>query len=610
MGNLLWVDLSSGEFESETLDENILKSFIGGYGLGARILFGAQKAGADALRADAVLGFLTGPLTGTPTLGGSRYTVVGKSPLAGGWGDANSGGDFGPFLKFAGYDGVFFRGISERPVYLFLDDGKAEIRDARHLWGKDCYQTEDTLKAELGKDVRVACTGPSGEKLARIAAIMNDRGRAAGRSGLGALMGSKRLKAIVVKGKMRVPLFDEKAVVALRKAYIGRLGGTVDWLSEHGTAFVAAGSAHSGDSPVKNWGGIGYRDFPDIDDFAAEQITGRRVKKYGCFRCPIACGTHMKAGTGEYAYAEGCHRPEYETLALFGSNCLNSNVESIIMANDLCNRYGLDTISAGAVIAFTMECYEKGLIGKADTDGIEMTWGNHRSIVAMTEKLAAREGFGDVIADGVKRAAERIGKGAGEFAMHIGGQELPGHDPKHDFRWGVPYLIDSTPARHTQNAEVFRPLAQVVQLDRQSQIGDGHEYRRAVAAHHAVNASGICAFVYSSLPDAGVLAEFMTAVTGWETSAEGLIVAGERILNMRQAFNSREGLSPEKWKVPGRLLGKPPFADGPLKGVSIDEEAWYREYLGAMGWDRETGRPTRQKLAELGLDEIADELWK
>jgi aldehyde:ferredoxin oxidoreductase len=512
-------------------------------------------------------------------------------------------------LKFAGYDAVFFTGRSENPVYLFIDNGKPELRDAAHLWGKDCYETEDTLKSELGKNVKVACIGPSGERLVLIASVMNDRGRAAGRSGLGAVMGSKRLKAIAVKGHMKVPVAHEKRADDLRKKYVPELGGTIDWLGNHGTAFVTAGSAHSGDSPVKNWGGVGYFDLPDIDSFAAENITSRRMKKYACYRCPIGCGSHMKAGTGEYEYREGSHRPEYETLAMFGSNCLNNHIESIMKLNDMCNRYGIDTISAGSVIAFTIECYEKRLITRADTGGIEMTWGNHRSIVEMTEKLAKREGFGDIIADGVKKAAERIGQGASKYAMHIQGQELPAHDPKHDYHWGVPYLLDPTPARHTQNAEVFRPLGQVVQLDRKAYANEGMEYRTNSALHHIVNCSGMCAFVYSCFPSTGVLVEFMNAVTGWDLTPEELIKTGERILNMRQSFNIREGLNLTEFEIPDRLLGKPPFKKGPLEGVTLNKDVWFKEYLAAIGWSPETAKPNKKKLLELGLEDLAQEFW-
>jgi aldehyde:ferredoxin oxidoreductase len=609
-GKMLWVDLSRRTIDEENLDDGIFRSFVGGYGLGAHLLFHRQKAGIDPLSGEAALGFVTGPLTGTPALGGSRYTVVGKSPLTGGWGDANSGGDFGPYLKFAGYDAVFFTGISPEPVYLVIDEGKAEIRDARHLWGRDCYETEDLLMSELGKGVRVACIGPAGEKVSRIAAIMNDHGRAAGRSGLGAVMGSKRLKAVAVRGKTSLPLFDEAEATAMRKKYWRRLTGTVDWMKEHGTSFVAASSAHNGDAPVKNWGGIGFHDFPDIDGFEVSRITARRVKRYGCYRCPIGCGAHMKAGTGEYAYREGSHRPEYETLAMFGCNCLNSNVESILKLNDLCNCYGVDTISAGAALAFAIECFESGLITAGETDGIEMRWGNHRSMVAMMEKIAQRDGFGEVLADGVKIAAERIGRGSEEFAIHVGGQELGAHDPKHDYHWGIGYLIDPTPGRHTQNAEVFRPLTQLIKQDRATGIDVGEEYRAATMLYHSVNCSGLCAFVYSNFPKPDIFAEFMTAVTGWDCDLDELTVTGERILSIRQAFGAREGYNQALCEVPGRVVGRPPFERGPHAGVSINERVWFEQCFRTTGWDPATGKPGREKLVELGMTDVAEELWR
>jgi len=455
MGKILFVDLSKGELKDEALDDKLCRDFIGGYGIGARIIYSRQKAGVDPLGPENIFGILTGPLTGTPALSGTRYTVVGKSPLTGTWGDANSGGYFGPHLKFAGYDGVLATGISEKPVYIFIKDGKAELRDATHLWGKDTFETEDILKSELGKKVEVVCIGPSGENLSLIAAVMNNKGRAAGRSGIGAIMGSKKLKAIAVTGNMKIPLADEKRAKELRRKYLGELAGPlVNIFRNFGTPALTAECAHIGDSPVKNWGGVGVVDFPDAELIGLDPVMERQSKAFACFRCPFGCGGHMKGGT-EYEYEAGAHKPEYETLCMFGTNCLNTNLESIIKANDICNRYGLDTISTGATISFAIECYENGLITKKDTDGIEMTWGNHKAIVAMTEKLAKREGFGIVLADGAKVAADKIGKGSEKYAIHIQGQEVPAHDPKLGYHFATTYRLDPTPARHTQGGEGF-----------------------------------------------------------------------------------------------------------------------------------------------------------
>ncbi len=612
MGKMLNVDLTTGKIENEYLDEKLCREFIGGYGIGARILFSRQKAGVDALGPDNILGIATGPFTGTPALSGTRYMVMSKSPLTGGWGDANSGGYFGAYLKFSGYDMVFFRGISEKPVYLLIDNGKAELRDAAHLWGKDTMETEHILKSELGRDTEIACIGPSGESLSCIAAIVN-RIRTAARSGLGAVMGSKRIKAVAVKGRMNVPLADENACRNLREKYTAQLGGHIVWLKPTGTPFLTSIGVESGDSPVKNWGGVGIVDFPDFKSIGDSAVIERRERKFACYQCPIGCGGYMKAGSGEYKYKAGVRMPEYETLAMFGTNCLNSNIESIIMAEDICDRYGIDTISAGATIAMAIESYENGLLTKSDTDGIEMTWGNHRSIVAMTEKIARREGFGVVLADGVRIAAERIGKGTDKFAMHVGGQELPAHDPKQSYNYALGYRLDPTPGRHFVGSELSmgpsHPPGLLPEFEHKSFSGRGEARKIGNNFHHALVCAGMCLFVYWAFPSVSPVAEFMRAVTGWDVTTEELLKTGERICNIRHAFNLREGLNPLQFKVPDRVLGIPPQKGGPLSGVTIDEDTLLREYLAAVDWDIKTAKPSKKKLLELGLEDVSRELW-
>jgi len=596
MEKFLFVDLSAGKIREETPDERLLKEFIGGYGVGARVLYSRQKPGVDPLGPENTLGFLTGPLTGTPSTFAGRYGVVAKSPITGGWGDSNSGGAFGPYLKFAGYDAVFFTGISERPVYLLLDDGKAELKDAGHLWGKDCFVTEDTLKAGLGEAAEVACIGPAGEKLALLACIVTRRGAVAGRSGLGAVMGSKKLKAIAARGKREVPVFDIEKANELRKTHIDWMRGwsgmeTMEGFHKYGTSHVAAGFAQGGNTPVKNWGGIGIIDFPDSSGLSGDAAVANIDRRTGCWHCPVACEGRLKAGQGEYKYPAGTRRVEYETQAAFGTMCCNNNTESINMVNHLCNCYGLDTISAGTAIAFAMECYENGLITRADTDGIELTWGNHRAIVAMTEKMGKTEGFGAVLADGVKAAAAKIGRGAEKYAVHIGGQELGMHDPKFpsfpDATSAARYQMDATPGRHTQMN--FGPGAFTFQL---------------------VNATGWCMF--SDLVGANTIkyiTAFMSAVTGWERSEDEMLKIGERIYNMRHVFNLREGINPLELKVHPRIVGRPPQNEGPLAGITADIEAQAYWGLGALDWSRTTARPSREKLLELGLDDVAEELW-
>ena len=609
MGKILEVDLSRNELQDEVLNEKLARQFIGGYGIGARLIFSQQKAGIDPLGLDNILGFLTGPLTGTQAISGTRFTLVGKSPLTGCWGDANSGGYFGAYMKFAGYDGVFFTGISEKPVYLFIYNGKAKLRDATHLWGKDTYETEDILKSELGKDTAVACIGQSGEKLSRIASIVHGKGSVAARSGLGAVMGLKRLKAVAAKGKMKVPIADEKRVKELRTKYLRELGGHVNILSKFGTTFTTVACADTGDSPVKNWGGVAVIDFPDANSIGAESVAAHKLKSTACFQCPVGCEAIMKEGIGEYKYEAGSYRPEYETIAMLGTNCLNTNIESIIKANDICNRYGIDTISTGAIIAFAMECFEKGIINKIDTDGIEMTWGNHKAIVAMTEKLAKREGFGDILADGVRLAAQKVGKGAEKCAIHIHGQEIPAHNPIAGFSLATTYITNATPARHTQGSEGHHIDGLLPRFDQQSFSGRGQVYKRGSNFQHSLMCSGMCLFVYMALPRVDVIAEFMSSVTGWDLTIDELVETGERIANIRQAFNIREGINPLQYEIPGRVLGKPPQNVGPLTGITVDEDTLVKEYLTAMDWDLETAKPSKEKLKELGLEDVAKELW-
>jgi len=597
MGKVLFVNLTTREIREETPEENLYRDFVGGYGIGARILYDRQKAGVDPLGPENTLGFITGPLTGTPATMGCRYTAVAKSPLTGGWGDANAGGDFGPHLKFAGYDAVFFDGIADKPVYLFIDNGKAELRDASHLWGKDTSETEDTLQAGLGKGTEIVSIGQSGEKLSLISCIITRRGAAAGRSGLGAVMGSKKLKAVAARGNHEVPIADSAALDKIRREHLaalraGKIGGAsfFDLWHQYGTSVMTHLSAHSGDTPVKNWGGIGIIDFPDASGLSGDAAIANLERRASCWHCPLGCEGRLKEGTGEYKYPAGVRRVEYETQASFGTMCLNNNTESINMANHLCNIHGLDTISAGCTIAFAIECYENGFITKADTDGIELTWGNHQAIVAMTEKMARREGFGDVLADGVKVAARKIGQGARKYAVHIGGQELGMHDPKLVQAPGQPsaarYQMDATPGRHTQG---FGP--------------SGFQ-------GHLVNATGICMFGYFIMPNAGqYIAGFMSSVTGWERPLEELLKAGERIANMRHVFNLREGVNPLEWKVNPRIVGRPPQKKGPLTGVKADIEAQVYWNLGALDWDRITAKPSKSKLQALGLDDVAEKLW-
>ncbi len=605
MGKLLYVDLTKGALQEEKLEEDFCKKFIGGYGFGSKILFDRMKPGIDPLGPDNILGFFTGPLTGTPALIGSRYVVVCKSPLTQTWGDANSGGYFGPALKFAGYDGVIFTGASSKPVYLFLNEGKAELKDAADLWGKDSHDTDDMLKGRHGKDVRIACIGPAGEAQSLISCVMNDKGRAAGRSGVGAVMGSKKLKAIVAKGSLEVPMADPDRAKALRQEHAKALIGFGDILSKYGTSGITAASALSGDSPVKNWAGAGTTDFPKPEPVSDESVIAMQERKFACWQCPIACGGIMKEVKGKFAMPAGGHKPEYETLSAFGSLVLNDNLDAIIRINDICNRAGLDTISTGVAVAFAIECYENGIITKDGTGGLELRWGNEDSIVALTDQIAKRTGLGEILADGVKRASEKIGKGSERYAMHIGGQEVPMHDPKFTPGLAMTYQLDATPGRHTQGGELVAPPAglDISTHERTVYSGRAEDQKKLVNLMHMVNALGICMFGYISY-DASILPEFFKAITGWDVDMDDLLKMGERIANVRQMFNIREGVNPLKWKISGRFSGHPPLEEGNVAGIEVDEKSMAQEYLKAMNWDTETMIPSESKLKELGLQDM------
>ncbi|MFO8010285.1 MAG: aldehyde ferredoxin oxidoreductase family protein [Dehalococcoidia bacterium] len=587
MGRMLFVDLSTGEISEETPDEQLYRDFLGGYGTGSRIIYSRQQAGVDALGPDNTIGFTTGTLTGVRGMFSSRFTVVSKSPLTEGWGDANCGGYFGPYLKFSGYDAVFFRGISPAPVYLFIKDGKAELIEAGHLWGKDSRQTEEAIQAELGRDIAIACIGPAGEKQSLISCIMHDTGCAAGRSGLGAVMGSKKLKAVAVTGTSEVPVSDRDRIKQVAKEFVAHLAGDYyESFRKWGTCAGNASAAFNGDSPVKNWAGAGVVDFPDAEAIGGDAVIALQERKHGCLGCPVRCKGIMKEGTS-YQYEAGGHKPEYETSASFGMLLLNNHLESIIKLNDICNRAGLDTISAGAAIAFAIECRENGIIAREDTDGIELGWRDHEAIVSMTEKIADREGFGDVLADGVRRASEKIGGGSDKYAVHAGGQEIPMHDPKYMSFYAPSYECDATPGRHTSGAA-------------------DPDYAKM---SRVMNASGMCMLQWAAVKF-GFLDKLISAVTGWDFGMPRIMETGERISDMRQAFTVREGLKPDDFRISsGRVTGNPPLKEGPTANVTVDADELRSMFYKGMEWDLESGRPAKERLEALGLTDVAADLW-
>ena len=663
-GKILNINLSAGTVEPEEIPEQMYRDYLGGYGLGARLLFDRIPQGADPLGPDNILGFFPGLLTGTP-LFGIRFQVVAKSPKNNGWGDANCGGDFGPFLKHAGWDGILLSGQADKPVYILIEDEKVEIKDASDIWGTLAIDVEMTLKERHGKKASVACIGPAGETLSYMAGICNEKGRLAARSGLGAVMGSKKVKAIVCLASRNILAGDNKDVrMKVREALDESSKPLVGFFRNYGTTGIIAGSAMSGDSPVKNWGGVGAVDFAqEAPALAGDNFNAKMDKRYACWHCPIACGaeshgwdeqesqaqariakraqerTKLQAelndGVAEervkevqatiqkldqedtsdaaikddpkYPYPHHTHRAEYETAAAFGTMNLMSDVNALQYANHLCNQYGLDSISAGATVSFAFECYEKGLINKEDTGGLELKWGDTDAVIEMLNLIGKREGIGEVFADGVKPALAKLGPAAEEFAMEVGGEELPMHDPKLQPEFFTTYKLDPTPARHTQYEGATRPewgLAAAPQ-DRTEYKGRGEHHKGRSEYMHAINASGMCMFIMMGSPNQR-LPEWINLTTGWDTTKEEILKAGERIANLRMAFNVREGDIVTKRRIPARLIGKTPQQAGPHEGVTVDTEALEKEYLEACGWDLETATPSRSKLEELGLQDVAE----
>ncbi len=617
MGKFLWVDLTSGSIRAEVPDEALLRDFIGGYGIGARLLYSRMPARSDALGPDNILGIVTGPLTGSPAPTATRYTVLGKSPLTHTWGDANASGFFGPRLKMAGVDAVFFTGISPRPVLLLVEGGEARLVDASDLWGKDTYETDDLLKARYGKDSESTCIGPAGEKLSLISGVVGAKGRTAARSGLGAVMGAKRIKGVVAIGDIPLPLADPEACKALKRKYTKQIldgTGFANFYRETGTPGTIVPSALNGDSPVKNWAGVGVLDFPEEK---AERIGFHAFVEQGhkkvraCWRCAVACwGEVMGEWQGEAVHV---HVPEYETSSAFGSNLLMDNLNALLKSNDLCNRYGLDTISTGATVAFAIECYQNGLLTRADTGGLELAWGDADTIVTLVKKMARREGIGDLLADGTRLAARRIGQGAEKYAIQIGGQELPMHDPRFEPAMGVIYKADATPGRHVQASQYCPPEGldngmPEFGIRREEQKGRGRYVKPLACLTHVVNSSGFCLFGFLSMR-VEALGDWLTAVTGYPYDLHRVLECGERIANIRQAFNVREGYNLVAEKIPERAYGIPPLQEGPLKGITVEIETMLQEYLDEMGWTQDAAVPRREVLERLGLKDVADDLW-
>lgn len=646
VGRYAVLDLSGGQSQIFEPGGEFYRKYLSGYGLGAAVIAERQRPGVDPLSPESHLGLCSGLLTGTGALFSGRFMAVGKSPLTGGWGDANAGGFFSNELKRAGYDAIFFTGTASRPTWVFVSDNRIELRDASSLWGKDTVETEEAIQKELGdKRVQVASIGMSGERLSLISGIVTDAGRIAARSGLGAVMGSKRLKAVGVRGRGRVPVADQEEVKRLSeyflKAYkkektadkltvrfmarisqlIARTGVSIpaqtstvrEIYRRYGTCGLTVFSALTGDTPIKNWDGVGYVDYglANAARLSDESVVQDQKRRYACQSCPLGCGGIMDVRKGRYAGTEG-HKPEYETLGAFGGLLLHDDFDAVLEINEMCNRAGIDTISTGTCIAFATECFEKGVIDASATGGLKLGWGNSKAIVRLTEMIIRREGLGDVLADGVRRASERLGKGSAAFAMHAGGQELPMHDSRLDPGYGIAYQCEPTPGRHTISCYLYAQLFGVKRifpdLSKRLRRAKGKSaknvllYTAASVFTQIMNGAGICMFgpLTGPLP----VINYINAATGWNLRPEDYYRIGERILSLRKAFNAREGIKPADQRLQERALGRPPLSKGPLKGVTIDMEGLEEEFFKAVGWDPVTGAPDRDRMRELEIEKL------
>ncbi|MCC5439484.1 aldehyde ferredoxin oxidoreductase family protein [Clostridium botulinum] len=597
-GKILRIDLTNRNCTLEPLDEEKAKKFIGARGLGVKTLLEEIDPKIDPLSIENKLVIVTGPITGAPMPTSGRYMVVTKAPLTGTIAISNSGGKWGTELKNAGYDMIIVQGKSEVPVYVNIEDDKIEIKEAEHLWGKTSLETTKILCNENNERAKVLCIGPAGEKLSLMAAIMNDIDRAAGRGGVGAVMGSKNLKAIVVKGSGKVKVVNEEEAkkVSLEKIKILRedpvAGGG---LPTYGSAVLVNIINENGVHPVRNFQ-KSYTD--EADKISGETLTEDcLVRKNPCYRCPIACGRWVKLDDGTE-----CGGPEYETLWSFGSDCDVYDLNAINVANMLCNEYGLDTISAGATIAAAMELYEKGYIKDEDIkeDGLSLKWGDAEAVVGWTKKMALREGFGDKMADGSYRLCEFYG--VPEFSMTVKKQELPAYDPRGIQGHGITYAVNNRGGCHIKGYMISPEiLGYPEKLDRFSLEGKAAYAKIFHDLTAVIDSLGLCIFTTFGLGVQDYVDMYNVVVGGKLHDAESIMEAGDRIWTLEKLFNLEAGIDSSHDTLPKRLL-KEPIPEGPSKGCVHKLSELLPEYYAVRGWDK-NGIPTEDTLKKLGLEE-------
>ncbi|HIJ16795.1 MAG TPA: aldehyde ferredoxin oxidoreductase family protein [Thermoplasmata archaeon] len=594
---VLKVDLRSGRFEDREVPKKDQTEYLGGRGLAAKILYEENKTGVDPFDPENRLIFMTGPYTGTFGAFSAFYNVTTKSPLTGAILSAHSGGHWGPMLRRTGYDGIILKGRSSSPVYLMITDAGPELKDASDLWGRDVFETTSELK-KRHEGARSTVIGPSGERKARYAAIMNEMHRAAGRGGVGAVMGAKNLKAVVVHGTKDVSQADPEKLKELFKSATQTVKEKSAAFMKYGTSMVVGITGKAGTIPTRNLQ-TGY--FPEYEKIGGDAVVNNHKKKdVACYRCPLHCGNVTKAEKDYQVETEG---PEYETLAMFGSNIGNANLESIIMANDLCNRYGMDTISCADTIACAFELFEKGIITEKETGGLPLTWGDHRTIVRLVEMTGKGEGFGALVGEGSRRLTERFGPEARKYAMNVKGMEFPGYDPRGIQGMGLAFATSTRGACHLRATMYVPELFQGV-LDRFTVKGKAKPLKEMQELFTITDCLILCKFgarnAFANSWDNMV--SLANAATGFGYTVDGLKEVGARSWTVERMFNLREGLGRKDDTLPDRFFTLP-IHDGPSKGAVVSREDFEKElgaYYALWGWD-EQGVPTKQALSELGI---------
>ena len=601
---LLRINLTERKIEDEEFDTVTLKRYMGGSGIAAKILYEETSAITDPLGPENILVFMTGIFTGSLVPSSGRHSVVSKSPLTGIYGESDIGGSWGTALKRIGYDGIVITGTSEEPSYLYLTDKGVEIKNASNLWGKDTYETEYLIKQETGKKAAVTCIGPSGERLSKISSIMSngDHGRAAGRCGLGAVMGSKKLKAVAVLSDKNKKSLDNPLLKESIKKLLPLVKDRGKMLREYGTAGQLLGAEKIGDLPIKNWNLGSWKE-------SAEKICGQTMTesilsgRYSCSNCIIGCGRVINIPDTPYGKVYG-GGPEYETLAAFGSMCMVDKLSAIAKANELCNRYGIDTISSGNIIAFAMEAHENNLLAKRDLDGIDLTWGNPNALLQLLHKMGKREGIGSLLSEGIKVSAATIGQGAEKFAMHVKGLELPMHDPRALSSLAVAYATSRIGASHwaashlLETRRAMPDLGYDVILDRFESKGKGIMTAKMQDYMEMVESLKICKFI--SWVRLSNILDWIYYITDLKIDSKEYMTIGERISNLKRMYNVRTGITRKDDNLPERILTQK-RGEGGASDHLPNLELMLNEYYHYRVWNG-NGIPEKEKLKSLKLE--------